>query len=61
MCYLNFNEIKINSNIFRDLIGDDCDNDIDRDHDGFQDNRDNCPDLPNADQTDTDGINLKQF
>ena len=36
-------------------MGDACDNDIDRDFDGIQDNKDNCPDIPNAEQTDTDG------
>lgn len=39
----------------RDLVGDACDNDMDRDFDGIQDNKDNCPDIPNADQVDTDG------
>lgn len=38
-----------------DLVGDACDNNMDRDYDGIQDNRDNCPDVPNADQVDTDG------
>lgn len=37
-----------------DLIGDACDNNRDRDSDGIQDNRDNCIDVANADQTDTD-------
>lgn len=35
-------------------MGDACDNNMDRDFDGIQDNRDNCPDVPNADQVDTD-------
>ena len=39
---------------FSDLVGDACDNDIDRDSDGIQDNKDNCPDIANADQVDTD-------
>jgi thrombospondin 2/3/4/5 len=43
---------------FSDLIGDACDNNKDRDLDGIQDNRDNCPDVPNADQVDTDGDGL---
>lgn len=38
-----------------DLVGDACDNNIDRDSDGIQDNRDNCVLIPNADQVDTDG------
>lgn len=38
-----------------DLIGDACDSDIDRDRDGVQDSRDNCPKLANSDQLDTDG------
>jgi thrombospondin 2/3/4/5 len=41
-----------------DLVGDSCDNDMDRDLDGIQDNRDNCPDVPNADQTDSDDDGL---
>lgn len=36
-------------------MGDACDNDLDDDLDGIQNNRDNCPDVPNADQTDIDG------
>lgn len=44
--------------IFRDLVGDACDNNVDRDFDGIQDNRDNCPDIANADQVDTDGLIL---
>lgn len=42
----------------RDLIGDACDNNRDRDNDGIQDNKDNCPDVPNADQSDTDNDGL---
>ena len=37
------------------MIGDACDNNRDRDNDGIQDNKDNCPDVQNADQSDTDG------
>lgn len=37
------------------MVGDACDNNIDRDADGIQDNRDNCVLVPNADQVDTDG------
>lgn len=36
------------------MVGDACDNNLDRDLDGVQDNRDNCPDIANAEQTDTD-------
>lgn len=36
------------------MIGDACDNNKDRDDDGIQDNKDNCIDVPNADQVDTD-------
>lgn len=45
----------VNKLSFRDLVGDACDNNLDKDFDGIQDNRDNCPDFPNADQVDTDG------
>ena len=31
-----------------------CDTDDDRDGDGVQNNVDNCPDIPNADQLDID-------
>lgn len=41
--------------IFSDLVGNACDNNIDRDFDGIQDDRDNCVSVPNADQLDTDG------
>lgn len=46
--------LKLNLSDFSDLVGDACDNDIDRDLDGIQDNKDNCPEIPNADQVDTD-------
>ena len=36
-------------------IGDVCDNSLDKDMDGRQDNMDNCPLIPNADQADADG------
>lgn len=36
-------------------MGDVCDNDHDRDKDGIQDDRDNCPDVANSGQTDVDG------
>lgn len=39
-------------------MGDACDNDLDWDLDGIQDNRDNCPNVPNADQTDIDADGL---
>ena len=35
-------------------MGDVCDTDDDRDGDGVQNNVDNCPDIPNADQLDID-------
>ncbi len=35
-------------------MGDQCDNDVDRDKDGVQDDMDNCLRLANADQLDTD-------
>ena len=35
--------------------GDVCDNRQDKDKDGRQDNMDNCPQVPNADQADADG------
>ncbi|GBO17889.1 Thrombospondin-3a [Araneus ventricosus] len=35
--------------------GDTCDNNLDNDFDGIQNNVDNCPDIPNSDQLDTDG------
>lgn len=38
-----------------DLVGDACDNNIDRDRDGIQYGVDNCPKIPNSDQLDTDG------
>ena len=36
-------------------MGDVCDNHLDRDKDGRQDNMDNCPYVPNSDQADADG------
>lgn len=39
----------------QDGVGDDCDNNVDKDKDGIQNNRDNCLNDPNADQLDTDG------
>lgn len=38
----------------RDLVGDACDSNIDRDKDGIQDNVDNCPNIPNGEQRDAD-------
>lgn len=35
-------------------MGDACDSDLDRDNDGVQDSRDNCPKISNSDQLDTD-------
>lgn len=37
-----------------DLVGDQCDNNQDIDEDGHQNNQDNCPYVPNADQADHD-------
>lgn len=37
-----------------DLIGDQCDNNQDIDEDGHQNNLDNCPYVPNANQADHD-------
>ncbi len=37
-----------------DLVGDVCDTDGDSDGDGVQDDVDNCPDIPNANQLDID-------
>ena len=42
------------ADIDNDLVGDVCDTDDDRDGDGVQNNVDNCPDIPNADQLDID-------
>lgn len=42
----------------RDLVGDACDSNIDRDRDGIQDNVDNCPNIPNSDQKDADNDGL---
>ena len=39
----------------KDLVGDECDNNVDRDRDGIQYGIDNCPKVPNSDQLDTDG------
>lgn len=36
------------------MIGDSCDSGIDRDRDGVQDSKDNCPKVANSDQLDTD-------
>lgn len=41
--------------IDNDLVGDACDNNMDRDRDGIQYGIDNCPKVPNSDQLDTDG------
>lgn len=38
-----------------DLIGDQCDDNQDIDEDGHQNNMDNCPYIPNANQADHDG------
>lgn len=43
---------------FSDLVGNACDNNIDRDFDGIQDDRDNCVSIPNSDQLDTDDDGL---
>jgi hypothetical protein len=40
------------------LIGDACDNNRDFDDDGIQDDKDNCPNIANADQTDSDADNI---
>lgn len=49
----------------RDLVGDACDSNIDRDRDGIQDNVDNCPNIPNSDQKDADndgqGLYIMQY
>lgn len=37
-----------------DLVGDQCDNNEDIDDDGHQNNQDNCPYIPNANQADHD-------
>lgn len=37
-----------------DLVGDQCDNNEDIDEDGYQNNLDNCPYIPNANQADHD-------
>lgn len=37
-----------------DLVGDQCDNNEDIDEDGHQNNQDNCPYIPNANQADHD-------
>lgn len=39
----------------KDLVGDACDNNIDRDRDGIQFGLDNCQKVANSDQLDTDG------
>ena len=39
----------------QDGVGDVCDNDVDNDRDGMQDNIDNCQSQSNADQLDSDG------
>ena len=51
------------ADIDNDLVGDVCDTDDDRDGDGVQNNVDNCPDIPNADQLDIDqdGIGKVSF
>lgn len=38
----------------KNLVGDACDNGMDRDFDGIPDLQDNCPDNPNSDQLDSD-------
>lgn len=45
----------LQQDIDNDLVGDACDNNIDRDHDGIQYGLDNCPLYANANQLDTDG------
>ncbi len=42
------------TDVDNDLVGDICDTDDDRDGDGVQNDVDNCPDIPNADQLDID-------
>ncbi|GLD68724.1 cartilage oligomeric matrix protein-like protein [Lates japonicus] len=41
-----------------DLVGDVCDTNQDTDGDGLQDSRDNCPDIPNSSQLDSDNDGL---
>lgn len=54
---MNFSSlVKLKHSFSRsDLVGDACDNDTDKDSDGIQDNKDNCVNVPNADQADSDG------
>lgn len=42
------------TDIDNDLVGDQCDNNDDIDDDGHQNNQDNCPYIPNANQADHD-------
>ena len=49
------------TDIDNDLVGDLCDTDDDRDGDGVQNNVDNCPDIPNADQLDIDQDGIGKY
>lgn len=42
------------TDVDNDLVGDKCDNNQDIDEDGHQNNLDNCPYVPNANQADHD-------
>ncbi|PIO37621.1 hypothetical protein AB205_0172440, partial [Aquarana catesbeiana] len=59
--HLHFGHLKPTSIYFldvtdvdNDLVGDQCDNNEDIDEDGYQNNLDNCPYIPNANQADHD-------
>lgn len=56
-CYVT-DDLLAKVDVDKDLVGDACDTNIDSDGDGYQDNIDNCPDIPNADQQDTDNDGL---
>ncbi|TKS82762.1 Thrombospondin-3a [Collichthys lucidus] len=46
------------TDVDNDLVGDVCDTNLDTDGDGLQDSRDNCPDIPNSSQLDSDNDGL---
>lgn len=60
-CYFVFNKCHqlayfffLQTDADNDLVGDQCDNNEDIDEDGHQNNQDNCPYIPNANQADHD-------
>uniref|UniRef100_A0A665VXZ7 Thrombospondin-1 n=1 Tax=Echeneis naucrates TaxID=173247 RepID=A0A665VXZ7_ECHNA len=52
--FCSLNSVLLQADSDSDLVGDKCDNNQDIDEDGHQNNLDNCPYIPNANQADHD-------